>query len=101
VVVTFNYRVGALGFLAHPELSAESNHHTSGNYGLLDQIAALQWVHRNIAAFGGDPNNVTIFGQSAGAMSVTDLDGFASGRRTFRARHRGKRRLGASASKIS
>jgi len=73
VVVTFNYRVGALGFLAHPELSAESDHHTSGNYGLLDQIAALQWVHRNIAAFGGDPNNVTIFGQSAGAMSVTDL----------------------------
>jgi para-nitrobenzyl esterase len=73
VVVTFNYRVGALGFLAHPELSAESNHHTSGNYGLLDQIAALQWVQRNIAAFGGNPGNVTIFGQSAGAMSVTDL----------------------------
>jgi para-nitrobenzyl esterase len=73
VVVTFNYRVGALGFLAHPELSAESDHHTSGNYGLLDQIAALEWVRRNIAAFGGDPNNVTIFGQSAGAASVTDL----------------------------
>ncbi|MGB6198380.1 MAG: carboxylesterase family protein [Candidatus Acidiferrales bacterium] len=73
VVVTFNYRVGALGFLAHPELSAESDHHASGNYGLLDQIAALEWVRRNIAAFGGDPNNVTIFGQSAGAMSVTDL----------------------------
>ncbi|MGB6432345.1 MAG: carboxylesterase family protein [Candidatus Acidiferrales bacterium] len=73
VVVTFNYRVGALGFLAYPELSAESEHHTSGNYGLLDQIAALEWVRRNIAAFGGDPNNVTIFGQSAGAMSVTDL----------------------------
>jgi hypothetical protein len=63
-----NYRVGALGFLAHPELTAETG--GSGNYGLLDQIAALQWVHDNIAAFGGDPQRVLVAGQSAGAMSV-------------------------------
>lgn len=73
VVVTFNYRLGALGFLAHPELNAESAHGGSGNYGFLDQIAALQWVHRNIAAFGGDPDQVTIFGQSSGSMSVSML----------------------------
>jgi len=73
VLVTFNYRVGPLGFLAHPLLSKESEHNSSGNYGLLDQIAALQWVQKNIAAFGGDPNRVTIFGQSAGAISVLGL----------------------------
>jgi len=66
VVVTINYRLGLLGFLAHPSLSAESAHGSSGNYGLLDQIEALRWVQRNIAAFGGDPSRVTIFGQSAG-----------------------------------
>ena len=55
VVVTFNYRVGVLGFFAHPELSKEASYHASGNYGLLDQIAAVRWVHDNIAAFGGDP----------------------------------------------
>jgi len=70
VLVTINYRLGPLGFLAHPALSAESPRRVSGNYGLLDQIAALRWVHRNIAAFGGDPGNVTIFGESAGAVSV-------------------------------
>jgi para-nitrobenzyl esterase len=70
VVVTFNYRVGVLGFLAHPDLTRESAHHASGNYALLDQVAALAWVRENIAAFGGDPNRVTIFGQSAGAASV-------------------------------
>lgn len=70
VVVTPNYRVGVLGFLAHPELSKESAAKVSGNYGLLDQIAALKWVQENIAAFGGDPNRVTIAGQSAGGMSV-------------------------------
>ena len=70
VVVTFNYRMGVLGFLAHPELSAESDKGITGNYGMFDQIAALQWVQKNIEAFGGDPNNVTIAGQSAGAVSV-------------------------------
>ncbi len=70
VVVTTNYRVGALGFLAHPQLDAESKNNVSGNYGLLDQIAAMQWVQRNIGAFGGDPSLVTIFGESAGAAST-------------------------------
>jgi para-nitrobenzyl esterase len=70
VLVSMNYRMGALGFLVYPELTKESEHYSSGNYGLLDQIAALQWVHKNIAAFGGDPDKVTIFGQSAGALSV-------------------------------
>ena len=73
VVVTLNYRLGPLGFLAHPQLDQESAHHTSGNYGLLDQIAALRWVQRNIAFFGGDPGNVTLFGQSAGSRSVNLL----------------------------
>jgi para-nitrobenzyl esterase len=69
VVVSLNYRLGALGFLAHPALSRESEHGVSGNYGLLDQIAALRWVRANIAAFGGNPENVTLFGTSAGASS--------------------------------
>jgi para-nitrobenzyl esterase len=73
VVVTLNYRLGAFGFLAHPALAAESPHHAAGNYGLLDQIAALQWVKRNIARFGGDPSRVTVFGESAGGMSVGSL----------------------------
>lgn len=73
VVVTFNYRVGALGFLAHADLTRESDHNASGNYGLMDQIAALEWVQRNIAAFGGDAKRVTIFGQSAGGSSVGQL----------------------------
>ena len=73
VVVNMNYRVGPLGSLVYPELTKDSAHGSSGNYDLLDQIAALQWVHKNIAAFGGDPGRVMIFGQSAGATSVYDL----------------------------
>ena len=70
IVVTINYRLGALGFLAHPALSAESPHHISGNYGILDQQFALQWVKRNISAFGGDPQTVTLFGESGGGLSI-------------------------------
>ncbi len=70
VLVSVQYRLGVLGFIGHPELTAESPHHASGNYGLLDLIAALQWVQANIARFGGDPRRVTIFGQSAGAMDA-------------------------------
>ncbi|HVU30422.1 MAG TPA: carboxylesterase family protein [Sphingomicrobium sp.] len=73
VVVSINYRVGPLGWLAHPELSAESPDGVSGNYGLLDQIEALRWVKRNISSFGGDPANVTIAGESAGGLSVMYL----------------------------
>jgi para-nitrobenzyl esterase len=70
VVVTTNYRLGPFGFLAHPELTAESAHHSSGNYAILDHVAALTWVQKNVAAFGGNPANVTIFGESAGSWSV-------------------------------
>lgn len=73
VFVSLNYRLGALGWLAHPELKAESPDDISGNYGLLDQIAALEWIGANISAFGGDPANVTVMGESAGALSVTYL----------------------------
>jgi len=73
ILVTANYRLGALGFLAHPTLSQESQLRLSGNYGLLDQVAALNWIQRNIAAFGGDPGRVTIFGQSSGSISVSAL----------------------------
>ena len=73
VAVNANYRLGVFGFLAHPELTGESPHKASGNYGLLDQVAALEWVRRNIAAFGGDPHKVTIGGESAGSLSVSAL----------------------------
>lgn len=73
VLVSIAYRVGQLGFLAHPELSAETTNRVSGNYGLLDMIAGLQWVRKNIAAFGGDPDKVTIFGESAGGIAVSML----------------------------
>lgn len=73
VVVTINYRLGAFGFFAHPEVSAESDHGVSGNQGILDQIAALQWVRRNISQFGGDAGRVTVFGESAGSWSVHAL----------------------------
>ncbi len=73
IIVTINYRLGMFGFLTHPLLSQENPHGVSGNYGILDQIAALKWVKKNIQAFGGDPDNVTIMGQSAGAISVQTL----------------------------
>ena len=73
VIVTINYRLGIFGFFAHPALSVESGHHASGNYALLDQIAALQWAQKNIAVFGGDPTRVTIFGESAGSWAVNAL----------------------------
>jgi para-nitrobenzyl esterase len=73
VVVTVNYRLGVFGFMAHPGLTAESPHHSSGNYAVLDHVAALEWVKRNIAAFGGNPANVTIFGESAGSWSVNTV----------------------------
>jgi para-nitrobenzyl esterase len=73
VLVTLNYRLGVMGFFSHPELSKESAHHSSGNYGSLDQLAALAWVKRNIAQFGGDPDNVTLFGESAGAIDAARL----------------------------
>ena len=73
VVVTVNYRLGIFGFFAHPQLTGESPHHASGNYGLLDQAAALVWVRRNIAAFGGDPKHITVGGESAGSMSVSAM----------------------------
>ena len=73
ILVTVPYRLNVFGFLAHSELTAEASYHASGNYGHLDQIAGLQWVRRNIANFGGDPDNVSIFGQSAGAMSVNAM----------------------------
>src|ERR1700694_1728996 len=73
VAITVNYRLGVFGFLAHPELTKESPHHASGNYGLMDQIAALKWVRDNIAKFGGDPRNVTVFGESAGSLDINVL----------------------------
>lgn len=73
MVVTMNYRLGIFGFFSHPDLAKESGHKASGNYGLLDQVAALKWVKDNIATFGGDPDNVTIFGESAGSFSVSAL----------------------------
>jgi len=71
VIVSMNYRLGIFGFFVHPELTAESPHHASGNYGLLDETAAIEWVKRNISAFGGDPANLTIFGESAGSFAVS------------------------------
>ena len=84
VVVTFNYRLGVFGFFAHPELAKESGHNASGNYGMMDAIAALQWVKRNIGAFGGDPNNVTVFGESAGAIMTSALVGSPQAKGLFK-----------------
>ena len=75
VLVTINYRLGVLGFFSHPELTKESEHHASGNYALMDQVAALRWVQKNIAGFGGDPQRVTVFGDSAGSSSIANLMG--------------------------
>lgn len=83
VLVTINYRLGVFGFFSHPELTKESEHHASGNYGLMDQIAALQWVQRNIAGFGGDPRRVTVFGDSAGSASISNLVGSPRARGLF------------------
>ncbi len=85
VVVTTNYRLGVFGFLAHPELTAESPQHASGNYAILDHIAALTWVQKNIAAFGGDPSRVTIFGESAGSWSVNVVQATPLAKGLFRA----------------
>ncbi|MCC2232001.1 carboxylesterase family protein [Lachnospiraceae bacterium CLA-AA-H215] len=73
ITVTLNHRLGIFGYMAHPELTAESEHHASGNYGVLDLVAALKWVKRNIAAFGGDPEKITVFGQSGGGMKSTSM----------------------------
>jgi para-nitrobenzyl esterase len=83
VIVTMNYRLGAFGFFAHPELAKEAGHSGSGNYGMMDAIAALKWIKRNISAFGGDPNNVTIAGESAGAFMVGALVGSPQAKNLF------------------
>lgn len=84
VYVSINYRLGVFGFMAHPALTKESSHNASGNYALLDQVAALQWVKDNIAAFGGDPNKVTIAGQSAGSMAVQSIVASPTAKGLFR-----------------
>ena len=91
VVVNVNYRLGVFGFFAHPGLTKESPHHASGNYGLADQIMALHWVQDNIAKFGGDPANVTIFGESAGAGDVNALIASPLSKGTVRESNRTKR----------
>ena len=88
VAVTVNYRTNIFGFFSHPELTKESPHHASGNYGLLDQVAALEWVRRNIAAFGGDPKQVTIAGESAGVDFGQRPHGLAAVQEPHRRRHR-------------
>lgn len=93
VVVTINYRLNVFGFFGHPELTKESPHAASGNYGLLDQIAAVRWVHENIAAFGGDPDRITVAGQSAGASAVHSLTASPLARGTF---HRAIMQSGSS-----
>jgi para-nitrobenzyl esterase len=83
VVVTYNYRLGMFGFLAHPELTRESGHNASGNYGMMDFTAVLRWVQKNVAAFGGDPRKVTIAGESAGAILVASMVGSPEGKGLF------------------
>lgn len=98
VVVTFNYRLGVFGFFGHPELTKESPHGASGNYGLLDQIAAVRWVRENIAAFGGDPDRITVAGQSAGASAVHNLTASPLAKGTF---HRAIAQSGSSLTTLS
>ena len=93
VVVTMNYRLGPYGFFVHPALTADSPHKASGNYGLMDMLASLRWVKSNIAAFGGDPGNVTVFGQSAGAMAIASLVASPEGRGLVSPRDLAKRRV--------
>ena len=101
VMVTFNYRLGAFGFLAHPDLSKESGHKGSGNYGMMDTVAALKWIQRNIAAFGGDPSKVTVMGESAGAIMVAALVGSPEGKGLFvRAVSQSGAWMGLAASKM-
>ena len=83
VVVTYNYRLGTFGFLAHPELTKESGHNASGNYGMMDMASVLRWVQKNVAAFGGDPRKVTIAGESAGAILVAAMVGSPEGKGLF------------------
>ena len=92
VVVSANYRLGPFGFLALPAPTAESQHHSSGNYGLLDQLQALRWVRQNIALFGGDPNRVTVMGQSSGAVDLP-AHGFSDGYRLVPGGDHGERGL--------
>ncbi|HEY7336823.1 MAG TPA: carboxylesterase family protein [Bryobacteraceae bacterium] len=101
VFVTYNYRLGIFGFFAHPELTAESSHHASGNYGMQDFLAALRWVQKNIAAFGGDPRRVTIDGESAGAIQVSAMVGSPEGKGLFqRAMAQSGAWMGLSAAKM-
>jgi para-nitrobenzyl esterase len=103
VMVTINYRMGVFGFFSHPELTKESDHNASGNQGLLDVVAALDWIRDNIAGFGGDPSNVTIAGQSAGAMAVHDLIASPIAKGLFRRgiAESGGSTLGANARKLA
>ncbi len=101
VLVTFNYRLGLLGFMAHPELTAASPNKASGNYALMDIQAALQWVQRNIGAFGGDPSNVTVFGQSAGAFMISTLMSSQASKGLFQQGHPAKWRRDAPYGKPS
>jgi para-nitrobenzyl esterase len=93
VVVTFNYRLGPLGFFSYPELTKESDRRGAANFGVMDALAALQWVQRKIAAFGGDPKRVTIFGESARLRHGGYPDDCAAGERFVPTRHRGEQRL--------
>ena len=94
VSITVNYRLAAFGFLALPELSAEAPYHASGNYGFLDQHAALEWVQQNVAAFGGDPARVTIAGESAGSRSASAQLISPLSKGLFAGRHHGERQRG-------